>query len=232
MSCCGLTKYGRKELCIATILFVAVAGALGWLGWSVSWWFWPAAAAVAVVWLWVLWFFRDPNRAGPADAGALISPADGVVSDITPIGADSELGCDGVRIGVFMSIFSVHVNRSPADGRIDSLEHRPGAFLDARDPTASERNESMTIRMTRRSETGEHPIVVRQIAGLVARRIVTDLTEGQTVTRGQRIGMIKFGSRLELLVPHELVGEIAVQIGEAARAGETVLVRAADGERR
>lgn len=232
MSCCGLTEYGRKELCIATILFVAVAGVLAWLGWTVSWWFWAAGAVPAVLWLWVLWFFRDPDRVGPDDAGALISPADGTVSDITPIGPDSELGCDGVRIGVFMSIFSVHVNRSPADGRIDSLEHRPGAFLDVRDPTAWERNESMTIRMTRHSETGEHPIVVRQIAGLVARRIVTDLTEGQTVARGQRIGMIKFGSRLELLVPRELVGEIAVGVGDPARAGETVLLRAADGEAR
>ena len=230
MSCCGLTEYGRRELCIATILFVAAAGILAWLGWSVSWWFWAAGVVPVVLWLWVLWFFRDPERVGPADAGALISPADGTVSDITPIGADSELGRDGVRIGVFMSIFSVHVNRSPADGRIDSLEHRPGAFLDVRDPMASERNESMTIRMTRRGETGEHPIVVRQIAGLVARRIVTDLSEGQTVARGQRIGMIKFGSRLELLVPRELVGEIAVQVGDPARAGETVLVRAAGGE--
>jgi len=202
-------------LAMALVVVLAV-----WL----SPWLALLAALPLAVWVFVLAFFRDPERSAPAGDGLLLSPADGRVADITPLGPDSVLGCDGVQVGIFMNVFNVHVNRSPCAGRVEQVEHRRGVFLDARDPHASERNESATIRLCCTRDGVERPIVVRQVAGLIARRIVTDLREGQDVQPGQRIGMIKFGSRLELLVPSEWVGEVRVQLGQCVRAGQTVLI--------
>ena len=216
-----LTRYGRRELAVATAAAACAAVVLGWL-------FWPAAAAPVALWAWVLWFFRDPPREVPDAGGLFVSPADGRVSDITPVGPESPLGLDGVRIGVFMNIFDVHVNRSPCDATVRRIEHCAGAFLDARKPAASERNESATVHMTHVHNGLEYPVVVRQVAGLVARRIVTDLSEGQDISRGRRIGMIKFGSRLEVLVPRGLVGRVCVSCGQRVRAGLTVLLTAPD----
>jgi len=230
LGCCGLTKYGRRELIISTAAFVIVVAALGWLSRAVCPWAIALGVVPLVLWVWVLSFFRDPFRRPPDDAGMLVSPADGRVTDITPVGADSPLGAEGVRVGIFMSVFNVHVNRSPAEGTVESIEHHDGAFLDARDPAASERNESATIRMRHTRGGVQYPIVVRQIAGFIARRIVTDLTQGRKLARGERIGMVKFGSRLEMLVPRDLVGEVCVRIGDRVRAGETPLVAAATGD--
>jgi len=179
-----------------------------------------------VVYVWLLWFFRDPEVRGPEEEGLFLTPADGIVADITPVGKDSELGCDGVRIGVFMSIFNIHVNRMPCDGRIEEVVHHPGEFLDVRRTEAYERNESTTIRLSHRFRGTVYPVVVRQIAGLIARRIVTCLKPGQELARGQRFGMIRFGSRLELLLPEPLAGNIRVRVGDRARLGETVLAAA------
>ena len=189
-------------------------------------WFWPAMILPVAVWAWLLWFFRDPVRPSPPQPGLLLSSADGQVSDITPVGPDSPLGCDGLRVGVFMNVFSVHVNRSPCRASVESVVHREGAFLDVRDPLAWERNESATISLRGGEGWDGARIVVRQIAGLVARRIVTDLSPGQQLCAGQRIGMIKFGSRLELLVPTALVGQVCVKVGQKVRAGQTVLISA------
>jgi phosphatidylserine decarboxylase len=223
---CGLTKYGRRELTFASVAAALFYAWFGCLAAFISPWWALAVVPVAAVWGWVLWFFRDPDRTPPAEDGTFISPADGTVADITNIGPDSALGTDGVKIGVFMSIFSVHVNRSPCDGQIRSIEHTDGAFLDVRKPEAAFRNESTTIHMTHTRGGREYTIVVRQVAGFVARRILTDLAVDQCVRRGERIGMIKFGSRLELLVPRELVGEVRVFVGQPAVAGATVLVAA------
>lgn len=222
-----LTKYGRRELAISTAAFVAVCGLIAWLAAAVAWPLAAIAILPLIVYGWMLWFFRDPEREIPAGAGLLVAPADGTVTDITPLGFDSPLGCEGVQVGIFMSIFSVHVNRSPAAARVERTVHAAGLFLDARDPHAGEKNESVTIYMTC-TETGrEFPIVVRQIAGLIARRIIADISEGQLVQRGERIGMIKFGSRVELLVPAEHVGKVCVEIGQAVNAGKTVLLELA-----
>ena len=218
-----LTRYGIRELLIATLATSAlcvgiVIGAL----WCTPWWL-AGLVVILPLWVFVLCFFRDPNREIPSGAGLFVSPADGCVSDITPVGSESALGQSGTRIAIFMSVFNVHVNRMPCDGRIESIAHTAGAFLDVRDPAASERNESTAIRMTHTHDGKEYPIVVRQIAGLVARRIVTDLAEGQSVTRGQRCGMIKFGSRLEVLIPEGLLGEVRVDLGRRVQAGATIL---------
>lgn len=228
MSCCRLTKYARRELTFLTVLFVAWLAIVGLSGWPAWWIRLAGAVASVVVMAWVYWFFRDPQRSSPAGSGLFVSPADGRVTDLTPVGPESALGRDGLRVGVFMSIFDVHVNRSPCDAEIVSVTHRKGAFLDARHPDAATRNESAVIVMNHRRDGRQYPIVVRQVAGLVARRIVTDADTGRKVSRGERIGMIKFGSRLELFVPDELVGEVRVRIGQKVRAAVTVLIAAPD----
>ena len=222
-----LAEYGRKETALATGLATLLCALVAMAAWGLSWWLLVAAAAPLAAWLWVLRFFRDPDRQAPAGDGLFVSPADGRVADITPVGPDSPLGRDGLRIGIFMDIFNVHVNRSPEAGRVEKIEHPDGSFLDARHPDAPQRNDSATIYLTGARGGREVPFVVRQVAGRIARRIVTDLAPAQQLARGQRIGMIKFGSRLELLVPREQAGEVRVRVGDRVRAGLTVLIAAA-----
>ena len=220
----GLTQHGRREWLSATVAAAGTCALLAVLAVRVSGWLVAAMAVPLAVWLWVLWFFRDPERAVPEGEGLFVSPADGRVCDVTPVGPDSPLGREGVKVGVFMNVFDVHVNRSPMVARVDRVEHKDGLFLDVRAPDAAERNESTTIHMTHRSGAAEYPVVVRQIAGLIARRIVTALTERQELAAGERIGMIKFGSRVELFVPRELAGEVRVRVGQKVRAGVSVLI--------
>ena len=212
-----LAKYGLREIVFATIVFgtLAAAGVLT---------FAPAAVLPAAAWLGVLAFFRDPPRCSDAQ-GALLAPADGKVTDITPVAADSALGTAGVRIGIFMSIFDVHVNRSPFAATVERITHHDGGFIDARDPEAADKNESATILLRCQWRGREYPLLVRQVAGLIARRIVTDLRVGQEVSAGERIGMIKFGSRVELWVPDALAGELAVTAGQKVRAGRSAMAR-------
>ena len=220
------TKYAIPQIIIATAVLDMLLVALVCMGIFVSWIFWLLAVIPAVVLMWVFWFFRDPERSAPPGEHLFVSPADGLVSDITNVGQNSPLGCDGIKIGVFMNVFNVHVNRCPAAARVQRIEHLDGLFLDARNPLAAEKNESTTIYLTHSRGGRDYPIVVRQIAGLIARRIVTDLQEGESIQRSRRIGMIKFGSRLELLVPDELVNRICVRVGEKVFAGQSVLVEA------
>ncbi|MCE5327454.1 MAG: phosphatidylserine decarboxylase [Planctomycetaceae bacterium] len=227
MSFPGLTRYGLRTVIVLTmitagvvLLIAAAAAAWGWPAWL-------AEILPAAFFVWVLVFFRDPDRQAPEGEHLFVSPADGRVADITLIGEDSPLGCRGVKIGIFMNVVNVHVNRAPLSGRVERVEHHAGAFMDVRRPAAFERNESTSIFITHICQDEEYPVVVRQVAGLLARRIVTDLEVGQTILRGQRIGMIKFGSRLELMVPDNLVGEMCVKVGMRVFAGETVLLEAA-----
>lgn len=220
----GLTRYGRRELITFTATAAAACALLIMLAMSISWLYLVPLVLPVAFWVWLLWFFRDPERPTPGGDGLFISPADGNVADITQIGPDSPLGCDGVKIGIFMNVFSVHVNRSPAAVRVRRVVRQDGVFLDARDPHATERNESATIHMTYTRDGRDYPVVVRQVAGMIARRIITDLTDGQQLARGERLGMIKFGSRVELFVPAALGGRVAVELGQKVLAGLTVLV--------
>ena len=219
----GLTSYGRREMITCTAAAAAACATLVMLAMSISGLFLLLLVVPVVFWLWVLWFFRDPSRPTPQGDGLFISPADGNIADITPVGAESVLGCEGTKIGVFMNVFSVHVNRSPAPARVDRAEHQDGVFLDARDPHASERNESGTVYLTYTHDGRPYPLVVRQIAGLIARRIITDVAGGQELAAGERIGMIKFGSRVEVFIPAPLAGRICVELGQKVSAGLTVL---------
>ncbi len=188
---------------------------------------WPLALVTAVVLALVVYFFRDPPRRVPDEAGLLIAPADGKVVEVTRLDHDEFVGGPAVRIGIFLSIFNVHVNRSPCQARVIALEYKPGKFLSALKPASAVENESMWIGM----EEAEFPhrrLAVRQIAGQFARRIVCSLRPGEVLGRGQKFGMIKLGSRTELIVPDEPALRVEARVGQRVKAGLTVLARCID----
>ncbi|MBN1882089.1 MAG: phosphatidylserine decarboxylase family protein [Deltaproteobacteria bacterium] len=185
--------------------------------------FFPGAAIFAAVPLgaicvFVAMFFRNPNRDIPHDPKEVVSPADGTVLDITRMKEDTLLNGDAVRVGVFMSIWNVHVNRIPMSGRAEEVVYYPGKFLVARLEKASTDNERNALVIT--NEEGVKIMVV-QIAGIVARRIVCYVSRGDAVEKGRRFGLIRFGSRLDVYFPPDTV--IRVTEGDKVRAGETVL---------
>ncbi len=186
--------------------------------------FWPLAIVPGVPLCLIVYFFRDPMRRIPADPGLLVAPADGKVVEITRLTHDDFVGGPAVRVGVFLSIFNVHLNRAPAASRVIALRYSPGAFLDARDPQCAMRNENTWIGLEEESPPHRR-MVVRQISGKIARRIVCDLRPGESLARGQKIGMIKFGSRTELIVPDTADLELKVAVGQKIRAGTTVMAR-------
>jgi phosphatidylserine decarboxylase len=176
-----------------------------------------------VLLLWLISFFRNPPRNIPDDPRAIVAPADGLVVDVTPLAHYDYIGGPAVRIGIFLSIFNVHINRAPLAGRVVELHYHPGEFLNAMRPDSAERNEFMWIGFEQ-TDSPSHRFAVRQISGMLARRIVCNLDSGQTVTRGEVFGMIKLGSRTELILPAEAV-EITVQPGVSVRAGSNIVAR-------
>jgi phosphatidylserine decarboxylase len=188
----------------------------------VLWWIWTPLGLVGLaLTIWCFYFFRDPDRVTPTRAGLVVSPADGTVQFIGPVSPPVELGLGPeplVRISVFMSVFDCHVNRAPIAGAIIKEEYTPGKFINATLDKASEDNERQALVI--RTQGGKDFAVV-QIAGLVARRIRCDVREGQHVLTGQRFGMIRFGSRLDVYLPKGV--SPLVIVGQKAVAGETVL---------
>lgn len=177
------------------------------------------AIAPAVLTLGLLSFYRDPPRRVPQERGVLLAPADGRVVEVARGGAGGEL-----RILIFLSVANVHVNRSPCAGRVLRVEYRPGQFLNALMAESTERNESNALSIEP-DEPLPGPIVVRQIAGVLARRIVCVARPGETLQVGQRYGMIKLGSRTELRAPDDPRWQVCVRVGQAVRGGLTVLAR-------
>ncbi len=172
-----------------------------------------AAIPFGVLALFCLWFFRDPERTAPTGAGLAVSPADGKVVLIRP-------EADGrTRLAIFLNVFDVHVNRSPIAGEVKKVTYKPGKFLVASEPAASIENEQNTLVV----EGDGTQVEFSQIAGLIARRIVCDKKPGDRLTRGERIGLIKFGSRVDLLFGPEW--QLAVNVGERVSAGETVIAK-------
>ena len=164
-------------------------------------------------------FFRDPDRAAPADPNLVVAAADGTVTDIVEVDENEILKKRSRRIGIFLSIFDVHTNRAPIDGRIIYRQHRPGLCLDARRPECSEKNESMTWAFQNSRVT----IVVRQLTGAVARRIVAWSQIGDELKKGDRFGMIRFGSRTEVYLP--LAATVLVKMGDHVSGGLTIIAR-------
>jgi phosphatidylserine decarboxylase len=169
----------------------------------------------------VLSFFRDPERKAPPGEESAVSPADGTVTDIVEVDEPHFLGGRALRIGIFLSVFNVHVNRAPLAGRVRLVRYSPGRFLDARDARCATENESNLVGF----EGARGPFAVRQVAGLIARRIVCPVKQGDEVARGQRTGMIKFGSRTELLVPAGSRVKVETAVGRKVKGGETILLR-------
>ncbi len=178
----------------------------------------------------LLGFFRDPERKADREAfpgNVMIAPADGKITEISKI-EDPRVGGPAVKIGIFLSVFNVHINRVPCRSKVVQVEVKPGEYLDARNLESSKRNRcvDMTLEVVPQSDAAlPEKIVVRQIAGLIAKQIVCDVQPGQLLESGQRYGMIKFGSRTELIVPATPEPEILVQIGQTVHAGDDILIR-------
>lgn len=178
----------------------------------------------------IAWFFRDPPRPAPAEPGLVLSPADGKVVDIEELAHDDHVGGPAVKIGIFLSIFNVHINRAPMSGRVIGLRYRPGKYLNALRPESARENEQLAIMIE--TDDGHHRgIVVRQITGAIARRIVCWLKPGDELKRGEQFGMIKLGSRTELVLPNETGLTIHVQYGDRVKAGTSILADFGDENR-
>lgn len=201
-------------------------------GWSAasSWAtpvFWVGEFVLAALLVWSLSFFRDPLRLIPHDEKLLLSPADGTVRDIEIVDENDFIGGPALRVGIFLSVFNVHINRSPCDARIEKITYHRGKFLNAMSPLAGKVNESNDIAMTRTRQPNDR-LLVRQVSGAIARRIVCATGVGRQLAAGEQFGMIKFGSRTELYVPAGEYIECTVRIGDKVRAGITPLVRYRD----
>jgi len=191
--------------------------ALAALGW---WLAWPWLVAVAIVLiLFCINFFRDPDRHVPVEAEAIVAAADGTITDIVEVDETEVLKTRCKRVGIFLSVIDVHVNRAPTDGKIVFVKHYPGLFLDARRPECSLKNEAMVWAFQGDTTT----LVVRQITGAIARRIVGWAKLGDTVKKGERFGMIRFGSRTEVYLP--LHSEITISVGDKVLGGATIIAR-------
>ena len=186
---------------------------------ALLWWHWWAMLIWLPVALWVIAFFRDPARSGPRGEDVIIAPADGKVVGVIPIDEPAFLGGPATRISIFMNVFNVHVNRYPASGRVGYKLYSRGKFGHAAPEKASTENEQCSLGL----QAARGKLLIRQIAGSIARRIVTDAEPGTEVRQAERMGLIRFGSRVDLFVPRG--AEILVQDGQQTRAGETVVAR-------
>ena len=191
------------------VALIAVAVVLGL--WASPW----LAAIPLVLAVFFLWFFRDPERQIPATPGAVVSPADGKVTSISPTQWKGE---PRTSISIFLSVFNVHVNRSPVGGRVIALDYRRGKYMNALNPACAEHNEQSVC--TLQTELGDR-IVFKQIAGLLARRIVFTRRIGDRVARGERIGLIKFGSRCDVILP--ATAQVQVKVGDSVKGGSSTL---------
>lgn len=215
-----LTRYGIREWATATVVAAIVAVVFMLLHW---WW---ALGAIIVVWLAVISFFRDPVRKLPKELapGDMICPADGVVSAIEHVDQHDAVTGPAVIVRIFLSVLNVHVNRCPHNVEVMARRHTPGQYINAQRPESAELNEQilLTLRLTD-AVFGNETIGLKQIAGMVARRIVCPLEVGHTAARGQRIGMIKFGSTTELILPRPDDVTVHVKVGDTVKGGKMVL---------
>ena len=201
-------------------ILVAAALAVGTFGLALmrrSWPLWLLAFVLTIIALWVAWFFRDPERTGERGDALVIAPADGRIVMIADVDEPSFVHGKATRISIFMNIFNVHVNRYPVNGTVRYVHYNPGKFINAAADKASLDNEQMSVGL----ESGGKLVLVRQIAGAIARRIVTYSKEGDAARQGERFGLIRFGSRVDVFVPTN--SKVRVKVGEKPVAGTTVL---------
>ena len=204
-----------RPFVIAAVALLAAGLALTWAK-DFGWWV-VFPALWAPVALWVPWFFRDPIRGGPRGDALILAPADGRVVAITEVDEPEFMKGRTCRISIFMNVFNVHVNRHPVDGVVAYRHYRAGKFLNATLDKASTDNEQSSLGV----DTPKGRLLVRQIAGLVARRIVTDSSAGDAVQQGERLGVIRFGSRLDTFIPVD--ARVTVDLGDKTQAGVTTI---------
>jgi phosphatidylserine decarboxylase len=210
-------NFAREGLSFIAIAALIAAGAFGIALQRRSWPLWLFAFVLTLVALWVAYFFRDPVRTGERGDKLAIAPADGKVVMITEVDEPLFMKSRAVRISIFMNVFDVHVNRYPVSGTVEFVEHKPGKFLNAAAEESSIANEQTSVGI----ETSSSKILVRQIAGLIARRIVTDSKDGEHVKQGDRMGLIRFGSRVDVFLP--VGSNVRVKVGDSSLSGVTVL---------
>jgi len=217
-----LTRYGMPQALIYPLIVLAVMAALlVFLSGGVL--LIIAETALFLVFVWMLMFFRDPPRKIHLDNRVLLSPADGTITDITEV-QTPEIGGKALKIGMFLSVFNVHINRAPCAARIETINYRKGKFINAMNADAGRVNESNDILMTRLDEPLDK-LLVRQVSGAIARHIVCEAKPGQQYAQGEAFGMIKFGSRAELYLPLKDAGySLLVKIGDKVNAGLSPLV--------
>ena len=221
-----LTRYGWPQVVVYPVgvvigmLVVALAGPGRMPVWALI----AVEMVLAAVLAWALMFFRDPHRETLPDDAVLVAPADGKVTDVETFDTTDFTSGPTLRIGIFLSIFNTHINRAPCNATIETITYRKGRYVNAMNPLSSKVNESNALVMVRTSEPKER-LVVRQISGAIARRIVCAAREGQQLARGEQFGMIKFGSRTELYVPAGEYVQCLVRIGDNVKAGITPLLR-------
>jgi phosphatidylserine decarboxylase len=199
------------------LTLLAVAAVLKWLtGNGIGSWILTAIPLLLAVFF--LWFFRDPARTIPDGEGLIVSPGDGKVTETVTIRTPDG---DRQRISIFLSVFDVHVNRAPIGGVLTRVQYQKGEFLNAMNPASAERNEQNLVTVQGQGADAGFEVTFKQIAGLLARRIVFCGAEGQKVERGERVGLIKFGSRVDVLLPAR--AELRVKVGERVKGGDSVL---------
>ncbi|HTK56068.1 MAG TPA: phosphatidylserine decarboxylase family protein [Gemmatimonadales bacterium] len=194
-------------------IFWAVLALFWFLHWTIAFWVWLPVA------IWCIAFFRDPVREGERGPNVVIAPADGKVVSIVDVDEPTFVGGRATRIAIFMNVFDVHVNRYPMDGTVSYRHYNAGRFGHAAEDKASELNEQSSVGLT----TAKGKVLVRQIAGLVARRIITDHSPSTVVKQGERMGLIRFGSRVDVFLPPGTT--VAVRVGERTQAGKSVIAR-------
>lgn len=218
-----ITKYGRPQVVVFPAIILVIMAVLAvWLkGGAVL-----ACAEVILVLVlgWVLAFFRDPHRNIPSDEDVLLSPADGKITDIETVDEPNFIEGKAVRIGIFLNIFNVHINRMPCAARVENITYKPGKYKNAMSPESARVNEANEIAIVKLDSPCDK-LLVRQISGAIARRIVCAAAEGQEFAGGAKFGMIKFGSRTELYLPAREGVKCIAQIGDKVKAGTTILVR-------
>ena len=222
----SLTKYGLPQVVVypvlvfaAMIIFPRIAGVF-----LPQWAVFTIKVILAVILIWILMFFRDPERRCPSDSNLLLAPADGRITEIERVEETGFIDGPALRIGIFLSIFNVHINRAPCNVRVEKITYKKGKYLNAMNSQSGRINESNELDLVR-TETPEDKLIVRQISGAIARRIVCATAEGRELSGGEQFGMIKFGSRTELYLPVSENAKCLVKIGDKVKAGLTPLIK-------
>ena len=222
----GLTKYGLPQVVAFPAIILPAMIACFFIGTTFlqTWVIVAAESVLTILLVFVLAFFRDPYRPAPLDSDILLAPADGRIADIEQVNEAEHIGGPALRIGIFLSIFDTHINRAPCEVKVVQINYKKGKFKDARDRSAGKVNESNDLKLVRTNKPADE-LIVRQISGAIARRIVCKAKAGDMLAGGEKFGMIKFGSRTELYVPMRDDVECMVRVGDKVKAGLTVLAR-------